>query len=91
MRLRPRERRPARRCCCAAAAAPAVRVALAAMQNAHGGGDGGAWPADFALRQERGASELVMSGGEMGSSARLMSLSECWDDFFLALAESDPH
>ena len=32
-----------------------------------------------------------MSGGEMGSSARLMSLSECWDDFFLALAESDPH
>ena len=64
------------------------------MQHGQSGGgtpppEAEAWPADFALRQERGASELVMSSGverDGPLSARLLSLSECWDDFFLALS-----
>lgn len=64
-----------------------------------GGTPSEAWPGEFSVRHERGAAELLLiasgSGAEdslLGASgARLLSLSESWDDFFLSLADAEAH
>ena len=56
------------------------------------------WPPGFAVMQQHGSSELILQSHNDGtdanavgssSGARLLSLSECWDDFFLSLAGAE--